>query len=105
MGLVLFNLLFAVKLKYCLTITIVDDVKWNTWHFIVVPVTLYAIIYVDVNCATIPGNVIIHLLFPHHHIHHYLVTLIHCFVTVLMELPFLALLEKLHLFKCLYIYM
>ena len=41
MELVLFNLLFAVKLKYYLTITIVDDVKWNTWHYIVVLVTLY----------------------------------------------------------------
>ena len=41
MELVLFNLLLAVKLKYYLTITIVDDVKWNTWHYIVVLVTLY----------------------------------------------------------------
>ena len=54
--------------------------------------SIYVIIYVNVNCATIPGNIIIHLLFPHHHIHRYPAMLIHCFVTVLMELPFLALL-------------
>ena len=43
MELVLINGLFAIKLKQYLIITIFNDAKWNTWHHIVVLVTLYTI--------------------------------------------------------------
>ena len=43
MELVLINGLFAIKLKQYLFITIFNDAKRNTWHHIVVLVTLYTI--------------------------------------------------------------